>query len=121
MRTISLLSQLILFLIGIAWIGVIGWFVFSVGNTWSVFLFIIVGIFIMLAFFFCAYMLHQSHQTFGFPLVSGIVAFFLTALEFNYAFVKSEIFHNISIMGVMTLLFFLAIVKIWDTLDFWEQ
>ena len=119
MKSIGLAGQIMLFVIGLLWFIAIGWFVFSY-TQWGIFLFLIAGIFISLAFAFSAYMQIKASQPYGMTLVFAGVSMFLTAVEFNYEFLKIDLVHNASMTVVLSLLFFMGVVKIFDTLEYFQ-
>ena len=104
MRVLSLAGQLVLVVVGILWLLTVGWFIFS-SNQWGVTILIVAG----------------SKQPFGLHIIFAGVAAFLTLNVFNNEFVLNETLYALSITGALTLLFILAIMKIWDTLDYFQQ
>lgn len=120
MRSLDLAHHAVLGLVGLLWFVAIAWFILSTSRV-AVLLFLIAGFFITSAFVFSAFVLMKTSQPFGMPALHATVALALTAIAFNHEFLKMELVHTVSMTVIMTLLFFLAVIKIWDSLEFWEQ
>ncbi|MEK6967433.1 MAG: hypothetical protein AABX51_02265 [Nanoarchaeota archaeon] len=120
MAQLNFIQQIVLGIVGLIWLGIIVWFIFSV-SRWSVLLFLIAGIFVTLAFVLSSYILLKSHQPFGLTAAYAIVAVCITVLVFNSEFTENMLVQTICYSIIMSLLFFVAVTKIWDTLDYWQQ
>ncbi len=120
MRSLDLAHHVVLVIVGLLWFVAVAWFVLSTSRV-AVLLFLISGFFIAAAFAFSTFVMIKTNQPFGMPALHATVALALTAIAFNHEFLKMEVVHIVSMTVIMTLLFFLAVIKIWDSLEFLEQ
>ena len=104
-------------LISIIWIVAIVYFIFTSTTARATFIIVILGLFVFLAFFTIAVMLIKNQLPFGTHAALSIVALLLTIEQINHDFKFDSKVHNLVIIGSLSLLLLISVLKLWDILS----
>ncbi|MEA2036432.1 MAG: hypothetical protein U9O94_02910 [Nanoarchaeota archaeon] len=87
------------------------------GFIGATYLTITIGVFVSLAFFIVTFILWKHQLSVGPWILISFVALCITVSEFFRVFVNSSQMHQLFLTSSMILLFIVAVVKYWDTLQ----